>query len=210
MKIWTFEGGFDKNLTYLFSDGTSDDAAIIDAAIPLSNLKSTIDKNSLTPSKLLVTHTHFDHTAHLEEYASAYPNAEVYVMSGSGQWQNEQVLFHSDTIQIGGLTATAIHTPGHTQDSTCFHVVDALFSGDTIFVGRTGRTIGAGSNTRQLYRSIFGKLLTLPSNTTIYPGHDYGPVPKISMKENIEMSPLLQATDEDDFVRRMEEYERSR
>ena len=43
MKIWTFEGGFDENLTYLFSDGTSDDAAIIDAAIPLSNLKSTID-----------------------------------------------------------------------------------------------------------------------------------------------------------------------
>ena len=210
MKIWTFEGGFDENLTYLFSDGTSDDAAIIDAAIPLSNLKSTIDKNSLTPSKLLVTHTHFDHTSHLEEYASAYPNAKVYVMSGSGQWQNEQVLFHSDTIQIGGLTATAIHTPGHTQDSTCFHVVDALFSGDTIFVGRTGRTIGASSNTRQLYRSISGKLLTLPSNTTIYPGHDYGPAPKISMKENIEMSPLLQATDEDEFVRRMEEYERSR
>lgn len=210
MKIWTFEGGFDENLTYLFSDGTSDDAAIIDAAIPLSNLKSTIDENSLTPSKLLVTHTHFDHTAHLEEYASAYPNAEVCVMSGSGRWQNEQALSHGDTVQIGGLTATTIHTPGHTQDSTCFHVEDALFSGDTIFVGRTGRTIGAGSDTRQLYRSISGKLLTLPGNTTIYPGHDYGPVPKISMKENIEMSPLLQATDEDDFVRRMEEYERSR
>ena len=120
MKIWTFEGGFDENLTYLFSDGTSDDAAIIDAVIPLSNLKSTIDENSLTPSKLLVTHTHFDHTAHLEEYASAYPNAEVCVMSGSGRWQNEQTLSHGDTIQIGSLTATAIHTPGHTQDSTCF------------------------------------------------------------------------------------------
>ncbi len=160
MKIWTFEGGFDNNFTYLFSDGVSPDAAIVDASVPLNSLKSTIEKNSLTPSKLLLTHTHFDHT--------------------------------------------------HTQDSTCFHVQDALFSGDTIFVGRTGRTIGAGSDTRQLYRSISGKLLTLSGNTTIYSGHDYGPVQKISMKENIEMSPLLQATDEDDFVRKMEEYERSR
>ena len=210
MKIWTFEGGFDNNFTYLFSDGVSPEAAIVDASVPLNSLKSTIDKNSLTLSKLLLTHAHFDHTAHLEEYISAYPNAEVCAMDGSHRWLNKQSLSDGDTVQIGGLTVTAIHTPGHTQDSTCFHVQDALFSGDTIFVGRTGRTISAGSDTRQLYRSISGKLLTLSGNTTIYSGHDYGPVQKISMKENIEMSPLLQATDEDDFVRKMEEYERSR
>ena len=210
MKIWTFEGGFDNNFTYLFSDGVSPDAAIVDASVPLNSLKSTIEKNSLTPSKLLLTHTHFDHTAHLDEYISVYPNAKVCAMDGSHRWLNEKSLSDGDTVQIGGLTVTAIHTPGHTQDSTCFHVQDVLFSGDTIFVGRTGRTIGAGSDTRQLYRSISGKLLTLSGNTTIYSGHNYGPAQKISMKENIEMSPLLQATDEDDFVRRMEEYERSR
>ena len=210
MKIWTFEGGFDNNFTYLFSDGVSPDAAIVDASVPLNSLKSTIQKNSLTPSKLLLTHTHFDHTAHLDEYISVYPNTEVCAMDCSHRWLNEKSLSDGDTVHIGGLTVTAIHTPGHTQDSTCFHVQDVLFSGDTIFVGRTGRTIGAGSDTRQLYRSISGKLLTLSGNTTIYSGHNYGPVQKISMKENIEMSPLLQATNEDDFVRRMEEYERSR
>ena len=210
MKIWTFEGGFDNNFTYLFSDGDSPEAAIVDASVPLNSLKSTIDKNSLTPSKLLVTHTHFDHTAHLDEYISAYPKAEVCAMESSNRWENEKSLSDGDTFHVGGLNIKAIHTPGHTQDSTCFHVKDALFSGDTIFVGRTGRTIGAGSNARQLYRSLSKKLLNLNGETKIYPGHDYGYVKNIPLKENIEMSPLLQATDEEDFVKRMEEYERSR
>ena len=210
MKIWTFEGGFDENLTYLFSDGPSPDTAIVDAAVPLSALQSTIDENGLSPVKLLVTHTHFDHTAHLDEYAAAFPKTEVCVMNGSGQWSNDRSLADGDTIKVGNLTVTALHTPGHTQDSACFLVEDALFSGDTIFVGRTGRTIAAGSDTRQLYRAISEKLLSLPVETVIYPGHDYGPVQKISLKENIEMSPLLQATDEDDFVRRMDDYEKSR
>ncbi|MBH30937.1 MAG: hypothetical protein CMG71_02970 [Candidatus Marinimicrobia bacterium] len=210
MKIWTFEGGFDENLTYLFSDGNGSEAAIVDAAVPLSVLLPTVEEKNLLPSKLLVTHTHFDHIAHLDEYAAAFPKTEVCIMNGSGQWSNNRSLADGDTIKVGNLTVTALHTPGHTQDSTCFLVEDALFSGDTIFVGRTGRTISGRSDTRQLYRSITKKLLTLPENTVIYPGHDYGPVQKIPLKENIEMSPLLKAADEDDFVRRMDEYERSR
>ena len=210
MKIWTFEGGFDKNLTYLFSDGDAYEATIVDAAVPLSALLPTVEQNSLLPSKLLVTHTHFDHTAHLDEYAAAFPKAEVCVTNSSGRWPNELALSDGDAVKVGGLTVTALHTPGHTQDSTCYLAENVLFSGDTIFVGRTGRTISTGSDTRQLYRSISKKLLTLPEITVIYPGHDYGPVQKITLKKNIEMSPLLQSTDEDDFVRRMDDYEKSR
>ncbi len=209
MKIWTFEGGFDKNLTYIFSDGDGFEAAIVDAAVPFSDLLPTIEKNNLLPSKLLVTHTHFDHTAYLDEYGVALPKAEVCVMNG-GRWPNEQALSDGDKVKVGGLNVMTLHTPGHTQDSTCFLVENSLFSGDTIFVGRTGRTISGGSDARQLYRSISKKLLILPENTVIYPGHDYGPIQEISLKENIEMSPLLQAKDEDDFVRRMDDYERSR
>lgn len=210
MKIWTFEGGYDNNFTYLFSDGVSLEAAIVDASVPFKSLKSTINKKSLTPSKLLVTHNHFDHTSYLDEYLSTYPTAEVCAIKSSNRWKNEKPLSDGDTFYVGGLNVKAIHTPGHTQDSTCFHVKDVLFSGDTIFVGRTGRTIGAGSNARQLYRSLSSKLLNLHGDTKIYPGHDYGHVKNISLKENIELSPLLQATNEDDFVKRMEEYERSR
>jgi glyoxylase-like metal-dependent hydrolase (beta-lactamase superfamily II) len=82
-----------------------------------------------------------------------------------------------------------------------------LFTGDTLFVGRTGRTVSKGSDTRQLYQSVYNIIFDLPGHTIIYPGHDYGPKMTISIDENIVLSPLLQADDEDDFVQRMADYE---
>lgn len=210
MNVWTFKGGFDENLTYVFSDGNSPDAAIVDASVPLSKLQPTIVQQKLSPTKLLITHSHFDHTAYLGEYTASFPQAEVCVMTGSGQLQNEQAINDYDEIQVGTLKVTVFHTPGHTQNSVCFFVKGVLFSGDTIFIGRTGRTISTGSDTRDLYHSITRKILTLPATTKIYPGHDYGPVQTMTLEENIEISPLLQASDEQDFVIKMEEYERSR
>ena len=61
-----------------------------------------------------------------------------------------------------------------------------------------------------MYESVYNKILTLPENTIIYPGHDYGPKISISLKENISISPLLQASDEDDFIERMANYEKNR
>jgi len=61
-----------------------------------------------------------------------------------------------------------------------------------------------------LYKSIYHKVLNLPDKTIIYPGHDYGPRASISLKENISISPLLQAKNEEDFIKKMEEYELNR
>jgi glyoxylase-like metal-dependent hydrolase (beta-lactamase superfamily II) len=77
-------------------------------------------------------------------------------------------------------------------------------------VGRTGRTISKGSDTRTLYRSVYDTIMELPDQTIIYPGHDYGPKMTITLKDNIAISPLLQAEDEDDFVQRMADYEADR
>ena len=85
-----------------------------------------------------------------------------------------------------------------------------VFTGDTLFVGRTGRTISDNASTKELYYSIYDKILSLPSNTLIYPGHDYGEKPTISLEENIKISPLLQAKSEKDFIERMANYEANR
>ena len=87
---------------------------------------------------------------------------------------------------------------------------DILFTGDTLFVGRTGRTISKGSDTRTLYRSVYDTIMELPDQTIIYPGHDYGKQPTISIDENVRISPLLQAKDEEDFITRMANYEANR
>ena len=79
-----------------------------------------------------------------------------------------------------------------------------------MFVGRTGRVISNGSNIEDLYHSVYAKILQISKNVRIYPGHDYGEEPSILLGENIEMSPLLQANDLEDFKRRMQNYEASR
>jgi glyoxylase-like metal-dependent hydrolase (beta-lactamase superfamily II) len=111
---------------------------------------------------------------------------------------------------VGQLSLEVFHTPGHYPDSVCYLLNGILFTGDTLFVGRTGRTVSKGSDTRQLYQSVYNIIFDLPGHTIIYPGHDYGPKMTISIDENIVLSPLLQAEDEDDFVQRMADYEAER
>ena len=114
------------------------------------------------------------------------------------------------TIKIGDIEILSIHTPGHYFDSICYLVENALFTGDTLFVGRTGRTISNGSNIEDLYESVYNKLLKLPGDTHIYPGHDYGEVPSISLKENKKISDLLQAENKEEFINKMIHYEKNR
>ena len=79
-----------------------------------------------------------------------------------------------------------------------------------MFVGRTGRTIGAKSNNSYLYSSIYDKLLKLPKKTIIYPGHHYGYKKSVTLEENISLSPFFQCNSEDEFVLVMEHYEKTR
>ena len=79
-----------------------------------------------------------------------------------------------------------------------------------MFVGRTGRTIGAKSNISHLYTSIYNELLKLPPKTIIYSGHHYGYKSSITLKENISLSSFFQCTSEDEFIAVMEQYEKNR
>ena len=94
--------------------------------------------------------------------------------------------------------------------SICYQLNPVLFTGDTLFVGRTGRVVSDRSDINHLYDSIYKKILNLPHNTIIYPGHNYGPQPTISLKDNIKISPLLNAKNRNNFIDLMKEYEKSR
>ncbi len=79
-----------------------------------------------------------------------------------------------------------------------------------MFVGRTGRIKGKNSNIENLYDSIYNKILKMPGSIKIFPGHDYGGKPSITLEENILNSPLLSAKNLDDFKKRMDDYEKNR
>jgi glyoxylase-like metal-dependent hydrolase (beta-lactamase superfamily II) len=115
-----------------------------------------------------------------------------------------------DQLSMGRLKFKIYYTPGHSFDSICIGLGKNLFTGDTLFVGRTGRTISATSDVGALYLSVYEKLLVLPGSTKIYPGHDYGLKPTITIDENIKISPLLRAKNKSDFINRMNQYEASR
>ena len=209
--IRSFKGGYDDNLTYLVSCMRTGNQFLVDASIQLKQIDGFINKRGLIA--LFITHTHGDHIAYLDEYLDAFPNLVVMVYKESEHKINCDYIKpvkRNDIVTVGQLTVEILYTPGHYDDSICYYLDGVLFTGDTLFVGRTGRTISKGSDIKKLYKSVYDTILDLPESTIIYPGHDYGPKMSITIKENITISPLLRAEDEDDFIKRMAQYEATR
>ena len=208
--IQSFRGGYDNNFSYLVTCKNTQTQFLVDAAIPIQEIVPYVFENI---SFVFITHTHGDHIAYLIDVMKSYPEITVVIFQNSVKRINGKKTMgveDKDTISIGNLAVEVMYTPGHYEDCLCFQLENVLFTGDTLFVGRTGRTVSSKADTRKLYNSVYKKILLLSEETQIYPGHDYGPKPHCTLKENIRMSPLFCAVDENDFVKRMEEYERNR
>ncbi len=88
-----------------------------------------------------------------------------------------------DTLDVGNVSVTFLHTPGHTPGSQCFLVNGRLVSGDTLFVQGCGRVDLPGADPAQMYESLTQRLAKLPDDTILYPGHDYGRTPTSTIGE---------------------------
>ena len=209
--VQSFEGGYDKNYSYLLSCLETISSIIVDASLELSRLQPFIKTR---PAAILITHSHHDHIKYINEYIEKYPEIKVIghpksKLNNTSE-SNYLPMEDSSIFKLGDLEIKTIHTPGHYYDSVCYLVDNVIFTGDTLFIGRTGRTLSKGSNTSDLYNSVYKKLLNLPGNTIIYPGHNYGSKPTMTISENIKISNLLQASGEKDFIDRMKNYEKTR
>jgi glyoxylase-like metal-dependent hydrolase (beta-lactamase superfamily II) len=100
---------------------------------------------------------------------------------------------------LGDLEITIIHTPGHTTDSICLYIGDAVFTGDTLFVGKVGGT-DFGAQARAEYESFHQKLLLLPDSTRVFPGHNYGVAPESTIGHERQTNPFLIQPDFESFV----------
>ena len=208
--VQSFEGGYDKNYSYLLTCLDTISSVIIDASLK-SSIIQPFQKS--IPIAVLITHSHHDHVKYINEYISTYPDIKIIGHPNSKlniSAINYLPVKDNSIIKLGSLKIKTIHTPGHYYDSVCFLVENIIFTGDTLFIGRTGRTLSQGSSVRDLYNSVYKKLLKLPNDTIIYPGHNYGSKPTMTIKENVKISNLLQASGEKDFVDRMKKYEITR
>ena len=105
-----------------------------------------------------------------------------------------------EIIKLDQLEIKALHTPGHTSDSYSFLMNNYLFSGDTLLINGTGRTDFQNGSAKDAYNSIFNKLLKLPEETLLYPGHDYNGKKVSSIGNEKKFNPRLQVNSENEYV----------
>ena len=214
MKTRSFEGGYDKNLCHLIWCEETKVAAIIDPSVSIDPIIKYIDDNQLILNKIIITHTHHDHIRYLDDFTSLFPEIDIYASENASLAHSKKLisLKHNDTVSIGNDLMVALFTPGHYKDSMCYWIEDEemVFTGDTVFVGRTGRTISGGSDISDLYNSIYKIILQLPLNTVIYPGHHYGLSKTITIQDNIKHSNFFSCKTLDEFILTMKRFEDNR
>jgi len=192
LMIDTFILGPIDNNTYLLADKTSKEAVLIDPAAPSKKIVEHIKKNNLYLKEIWLTHAHFDHIAgvrwFLKQYgkdvqAAIHKNAvNLWKMGGSAREFGfdfdpgpppKKLLSDNDKLLIGTTEFTVLYTPGHTPgDITFYDAQDNIaFCGDLMFYHGVGRTDLAISSTSDLMKSISQKILQLPNETWLYPGH---------------------------------------
>lgn len=193
--IKTFHTGGNRNLGYLVADEGSGKAAVIDPSYDPEAIVTFAANSGYEIVYAFNTHDHHDHTNGNEAFAQA---TGVHPLK-YGDASNGQAIQDGATLPLGALTITIIHTPGHTPDSICLLIDGALFTGDTLFVGKVGGT-DLEDGARAEYASLHEKLLTLPGDTRVYPGHDVGVSPQSTLQHERETNPFLLQPDVTSFI----------
>jgi hydroxyacylglutathione hydrolase len=180
-----------QNFVYLVGDSVARECVVVDPAWDIDTIVDTAAGDGMTITGALVTHTHQDHVGgSLASWGmpGRIPGAEellgrvkakVYVHKAereflTGFGSDLVKVDNHDTLQVGRLTLSFLHTPGHTPGSQCFLVDGRLISGDTLFIGSCGRTDLPGSDPSEMYYSLTQRLGALPDDTVLFPGHNYG------------------------------------
>jgi len=162
---------------------------VIDPGGNTETINRAIDETGLDIKIIVLTHGHSDHIAALRDIQEKTgAEAAIHIedadfLEGRGSYSSqfgisyrtphppERLLREGDEIDVGGMSFEVMHTPGHTPGSICLLTDFGIFTGDTIFRKGIGTTIMPGSSRPQLLDSIHKKLMTLPDETVIYPGH---------------------------------------
>jgi glyoxylase-like metal-dependent hydrolase (beta-lactamase superfamily II) len=191
----------------VIGDESTREALVIDPGDEIEQILSVLREHGLTLKQIIVTHAHIDHVggAMKLKQATGAPillNKNDYALlkmldvqaawigaMPPGAVEIDQSLGDQDKIHCGALNAVALHTPGHTEGSTCIYFPSEkkLIAGDTLFAGSIGRTDLPGGSFNKIITSLHDRVLTLPDETVVVPGH--GPLTTIG--EERQTNPFL-------------------
>lgn len=197
VKVEQVRTGGDRNFGYLCADEATGEAFAVDPSYDPAMLVALAATRGWRLVCAFSTHGHHDHCNGNEEFGrlSGLP----VLLFGDRDARTGIDVSHGATFPLGQGVFTILHTPGHTADSICILAGDALFTGDTLFVGKVGGT-WSEEDARQEYRSLHERLLALPESTRVFPGHDYGTAPVSTIGRERSTNPFLLQPDAEAFI----------
>ena len=185
-------GEFENNCYIVRNNDSAAECLVIDTALDVRELPAFLDQHKLSPVAVILTHGHIDHIAGVNALRKKFPSILIYIhkldsemlgdanvnlslMAGNPftAGKADHLIDEGDTIDKAGIRLRVIHTPGHTPGGICLYSEKdgIIFVGDTLFAGSIGRTDFPNGDMRQLIEGIKHKLLVLPDDTIVYPGH---------------------------------------
>lgn len=209
MKIEQIPVGFMQVFCYLVYDEETKEGILIDPAGNENELIAYLGQKGIKLRYIVNTHGHADHTCGNERIRKATGASVVMHASDDLFFQNkESTMFarsmgftpsgpadvgvqDGDELSFGNIKMKFIHTPGHTPGGCCILIDGNLFTGDTLFVGGIGRTDLPGGSFKQLIGSLKDLVKKLPPETVVWPGHDYGDLPRSTLKREAETNPYI-------------------
>ena len=189
------------NFIYLIGDRETGEAVIVDPAYDPAGIIAVAEADGMKVVGALGTHYHADHVggslggmAEIVGIAELLDQVQVpiHVQADEIPWITrttsvtaDHLVGHAsgDTVMVGEIPITLIHTPGHTPGSQCFLVDGRLVAGDTLFLDGCGRTDLPGGDPEQMYLSLTQRLAQVPDDAVLFPGHLYSEKPSASMAE---------------------------
>ncbi|HMS89085.1 MAG TPA: MBL fold metallo-hydrolase [Acidimicrobiales bacterium] len=189
------------NFIYLIGDRETGEAVIVDPAYDPAGIIAVAEADGMKVVGALGTHYHADHVggslggmAEIVGIAELLEQVQVpiHVQADEIPWITrttsvtaDHLVGHAsgDTVMVGEIPITLIHTPGHTPGSQCFLVDGRLVAGDTLFLDGCGRTDLPGSDPEQMYLSLTQRLAQVPDDAVLFPGHLYSEKPSATMAE---------------------------
>jgi len=209
MDIEQMKVGFMDVFCYLVACTRTKEALVVDPAGEEDRIVERVRQKDLTLKYIVNTHGHPDHTCGNEK-VKALTGAKIIMHELDDQMFNSEqgkemarqwgftpsppadiAVKNDDQIMVGDVCLKVIHTPGHSPGGICLLGDGNLFTGDTLFVGGIGRTDLPGASTSQFMRSIKEIVLTLPGETIVWPGHDYGARPCSTIEVEKRSNPWL-------------------